>query len=150
MRLRFWRERESADPQLSLSGGEPSMSGGDTEAYWSHFRQRVLRAAGPELHRRRMAAWQPGVIEVLFAWRRRLAPAAIGVAVGALVMVFGVLGEGGPSPQPQAAPQGVVLEELLLGGGPEDDEESDERLRRLRGEGEMNVDEVFYAVESTP
>ena len=149
MRFRFWREKGTAGPHLSVSGAERSISGGDTEAYWSHFRQRVLRAAGPELHRRRTTAWQPGVLEVLFAWRRRLAPAAMGVALGALAMVFGVSGEGDASPQPQPTPQGVVLEELLLGGS-EEGEESDERLQRLRGEGEMNADEVFYAVESTP
>ena len=123
------------------------------EAYWRSFRDRVLEAAGPELARRRGQAQSqaPSIVEILFAWRRRLAPAAVGVAGAALLMVLALTEavDRGSQVESPPVPPGVGLEDLLVGAA-EVDGELDLRLQRLRGDGEMNVDEVFYAVESTP
>lgn len=117
------------------------------EDYWRSFRERVLRAAGPELARRRAAAPAPGIAEVLFEWRRRLVPASLAVTLAALVLTLMAAGGVEEGPVTPPTPSGVGLEDVLVGAGAMEGE-LDLRLQRLQGEGEMDVDAIFYAVES--
>jgi len=71
------------EPKVPLDPLDPGL--GDSR-YWGRFQAQVLRAAGPELARRRVARLTMG--EVLVSWSRLVVPTAItAAAVAALVLV---------------------------------------------------------------
>ena len=78
-------------------------------SYWVRFQSRVMRAAAPELARRRMLL-NLTVGDVLAGWARAVVPTAVlAAAVAALVLI-----EGWPTePRPAGS---VTLEEVLVAG----------------------------------
>ena len=78
-------------------------------SYWVRFQSRVMRAAAPELARRRMLP-DLTVGDVLTGWARAVVPTAVlAAAVAALVLI-----EGWPTaPSPAGS---ITLEEVLVAG----------------------------------
>lgn len=75
--------------------------------YWSDFRQALLRAAAPELARRRRLS-EVTVSDVVFSWSRALVPAAVMAGAAAVFLVT--------RPEMTEGPAPLRLEELLMEG----------------------------------
>jgi hypothetical protein len=95
------------DPELASVLDLLDPAHGDP-GYWMRFRGRVLRAAAPELARRRLVA-DVSMPEVVMSWARTVVPAA--VLAAALAGVF-LLKDRPPVTQPSSA----SVEELLAAG----------------------------------
>lgn len=122
-------------------GVEELDPGKDDPAYWGHFRERVVRAARPELRRRREARTLT-IAGTLLSWRRGLVPAAITAAVAAGMLLLQIESEeGGPFPT------GLSVEDLLLTGT---DDGSDRWISPLEGEDQMSEEVIISAVEDWP
>lgn len=66
---------ESLDPASRESG------------YWGRFQDRVMRAAAPELARRRAMGEVPTVTDIVLSWGRMLVPTALMAAMVAGVLI---------------------------------------------------------------
>lgn len=66
---------ESLDPASRDSG------------YWGRFQDRVMRAAAPELARRRAMGEVPTVTDIVLSWGRMLVPTALVAAMVAGVLI---------------------------------------------------------------
>lgn len=93
---------------------EPLDPGFGDAGFWMRFQDRVMRAAAPELARRR---WGPEltVSQVVLSWGRMLVPVSVAAAIFASVFLL----------QEDAAPLSPEvegIEELLLGAVDDDEE----------------------------
>lgn len=55
--------------------------------YWGRFQDRVMRAAAPELARRRALGEVPTVTDIVLSWGRMLVPSALVAAMVSAVLI---------------------------------------------------------------
>ncbi len=87
---------------VALDALDPSSS---DAGYWGRFQDRVMRAAAPELARRRARGEVPSIMDLVLAWGRTLVPAALvaGIVAGVLIA----------PPSPSEATASMRVEEVL-------------------------------------
>lgn len=98
---------EGSDPVLTRTLGALDPERRDP-GYWFRFHDRVMRAAGRELARRRMLA-DMTVADLLVSWGRTLVPTAVLAAAAAAFVLF-------RNVPPSPASQPVGVEEQLAEG----------------------------------
>lgn len=91
---------EMDEPRVSLDALDPA--NGDP-GYWERFQAGVMRAAGPELRRRRARGEVVTVTDVILSWGRMAVPAALVAATAAGMLITP------RSPEPEA----LGIEETL-------------------------------------